>query len=75
MPISIEARQKNFGWAVVTSASIFQLSEQQAEKCNPISLLANLLNNAAWLVTNQASDIDEIEKAAKAVAKEGSKKK
>jgi enoyl-CoA hydratase/3-hydroxyacyl-CoA dehydrogenase len=25
---------------------------------------ANILNNAAWLVTNKASDIEEIEKAA-----------
>lgn len=41
------------------------LSEELAEKCNPIQLLANILNNAAWLVTNRASDIDEIEKAAK----------
>jgi len=41
------------------------LSEELAEKCNPIQILANILNNAAWLVTNQASDITEIEKAAK----------
>ena len=40
------------------------LSEELAEKCNPIQLVANVLNNAAWLVTNGASDIDEIEKAA-----------
>ena len=40
------------------------LSEELAEKCNPIQIFANILNNAAWLVTNQASDIDEIEKAA-----------
>jgi len=40
------------------------LSEELAEKCNPIQILANILNNAAWLVTNQASDIAEIEKAA-----------
>jgi len=40
------------------------LSEELAEKCNPIQILANILNNAAWLVTNQASDITEIEKAA-----------
>jgi enoyl-CoA hydratase/3-hydroxyacyl-CoA dehydrogenase len=25
--------------------------------------VANILNNAAWLITNGASDIDEIEKA------------
>ncbi len=40
------------------------LSEQLAEKFNPIQLVANILNNAAWLVTNGASDIAEIEKAA-----------
>jgi len=40
------------------------LSEELAEKCNPIQIVANILNNAAWLVTNQASDIKEIEKAA-----------
>jgi len=40
------------------------LSEELAKKCNPIQIIANMLNNAAWLVTNNASDIDEIEKAA-----------
>jgi len=40
------------------------LSEEMAQKCNPIQLVANILNNAAWLVTNKASDIKEIEKAA-----------
>ncbi|MCV0373759.1 MAG: 3-hydroxyacyl-CoA dehydrogenase [Nitrosarchaeum sp.] len=40
------------------------LSEEMAEKCNPIHLVANILNNAAWLVTNKASDIEELEKAA-----------
>jgi len=40
------------------------LSEELAEKCNPIQLVANILNNAAWLVTKGASDIEEIEKAA-----------
>ena len=40
------------------------LSEELAEKCNPIDLVANILNNAAWLVTNKASDIEELEKAA-----------
>ena len=29
-----------------------------------MQIIANILNNAAWLVTNNASDIDEIEKAA-----------
>ena len=41
-----------------------QLSEELAEKCDPVQIIANILNNAAWLVTNNASDIDEIEKAA-----------
>ena len=27
-------------------------------KCNPIQLVANILNNAAWLITNGASDIE-----------------
>jgi enoyl-CoA hydratase/3-hydroxyacyl-CoA dehydrogenase len=39
------------------------LSEDLATKFNPIRLVANILNNAAWLVTNQASDVTEIEKA------------
>lgn len=40
------------------------LSEELAKKCNPIQIVANILNNAAWLITNKASDIAEIEKAA-----------
>ena len=40
------------------------LSEELAEKCNPLQIIANIFNNAAWLVTNKASDIEEIEKAA-----------
>ena len=40
------------------------LSEELAQKFNPIQLVANILNNAAWLITNGASDIVEIEKAA-----------
>ncbi len=40
------------------------LSEELSEKCNPIQIVANILNNAAWLITNQASDVAEIEKAA-----------
>ena len=40
------------------------LSDELAEKFNPIQLVANILNNAAWLITNGASDIAEIEKAA-----------
>ena len=42
-----------------------KLSEELAQKCNPIQLVANILNNAAWLITNGASDIEEIEKACK----------
>jgi enoyl-CoA hydratase/3-hydroxyacyl-CoA dehydrogenase len=41
------------------------LSEELATKCNPIQIVANILNNAAWLISNGASDIEEIEKAAK----------
>ena len=41
------------------------LSEELAKKCEPTQIIANILNNAAWLITNNASDIDEIEKAAK----------
>ncbi len=40
------------------------LSEELAQKSNPIQLVANIINNAAWLVSNGASDIEEIEKAA-----------
>ncbi|KAF6244022.1 3-hydroxyacyl-CoA dehydrogenase [Nitrosopumilus sp. b1] len=40
------------------------LSEDLANKCNPIQIVSNILNNAAWLVSNGASDIEEIEKAA-----------
>ena len=42
-----------------------ELSEELAQKCNPIQLIANVLNNAAWLITNGASDVEDIEKAAK----------
>ena len=40
------------------------LSEELAQKFNPIQLVANIVNNAAWLIINGASDIGEIEKAA-----------
>ena len=40
------------------------LSEELASKCDPIQIIANIINNAAWLITNGASDITEIEKAA-----------
>jgi len=39
------------------------LSEELAAKCDPIQIVANILNNAAWLITNGVSDIEEIEKA------------
>jgi len=39
------------------------LSEESAKKFNPIQLLATILNNVAWLITNQVSDVQEIEKA------------
>ena len=41
-----------------------QLNEELAQRCNPNQLVANILNNAAWLITNEASDIAEIERAA-----------
>ena len=41
-----------------------ELTEELAELCIPTQMVANILNNAAWLVTNNASDINEIEKAA-----------
>ena len=41
------------------------LSEELAAEFDPVGLAANILNNAAWLVTNGASDIAEIEKAAR----------
>ena len=41
-----------------------ELSAELAEKCDQTQIIANILNNAAWLVTNNASDINEIEKAA-----------
>ena len=40
------------------------LSEELAQKFNPIQLVANIVNNAAWLISNGASDLEEIEKAA-----------
>ena len=42
-----------------------ELSEELAEKFDPIQLVANMLNNAAWLITNKASDVEELEKAAR----------
>ena len=42
-----------------------ELSEDLAKKCEPIQVESNVLNNAAWLITNGASDVEEIEKAAK----------
>lgn len=39
------------------------LTEELAKKIEPIQIIGTMLNNAAWLVTNQASDIPEIEKA------------
>ncbi len=42
-----------------------KLSEELAQQCDPIHLVANMINNAAWLVTNGASDIKEIDQAAR----------
>jgi enoyl-CoA hydratase / 3-hydroxyacyl-CoA dehydrogenase len=39
------------------------LTEDLAKKIEPTQIIGTILNNAAWLVTNQASDIPEIEKA------------
>ena len=39
------------------------LSEELAKKFNPIQLLGTILYNTAWLITNEVSDIQEIEKA------------
>ena len=41
------------------------LSAELAQKFDPIQLVANIINNAAWLISNGASDADEIEKAAR----------
>ncbi|KFM20772.1 3-hydroxybutyryl-CoA dehydrogenase protein [Marine Group I thaumarchaeote SCGC AAA799-D07] len=41
-----------------------ELSDKLAENCDHTQIIANILNNAAWLITNNASDINEIEKAA-----------
>lgn len=40
------------------------LSEELAGRCDPLQVLANVINNTAWLITNQASDQKEIERAA-----------
>lgn len=39
------------------------LSKELANQCDPLPLVANILNNAAWLITQKASDPQEIEKA------------
>ncbi|MDE1826809.1 MAG: 3-hydroxyacyl-CoA dehydrogenase family protein, partial [Thaumarchaeota archaeon] len=39
------------------------LTEELAKKIEPTPIIGTMLNNAAWLVTNQASDTVEIEKA------------
>ncbi len=41
-----------------------QLSEELADRCDYTHLAANIVNNAAWLITNGASDESEIERAA-----------
>ena len=41
-----------------------KLSEDMARSHDSTELVANILNNAGWLVTNGVSDIDEIERAA-----------
>jgi len=39
------------------------LSEELGKQFNPIQLLSTILNNVGWLITNQVSDVQEIEKA------------
>ncbi|MDI1495280.1 MAG: 3-hydroxyacyl-CoA dehydrogenase [Cenarchaeum symbiont of Oopsacas minuta] len=41
-----------------------KITIELAKKYDPLPLLANMLNNAAWLITNKVSDTAEIEKAA-----------
>ena len=41
------------------------LSEELAARCDPMPLVAFAANNAAWLISNGASDMDEIETAAR----------
>lgn len=40
-----------------------ELSAELADKCNPIDIVSNITNNAAWLITNGVSNIVEIDKA------------
>ena len=40
------------------------LSEELARQCDHTDMVSNITNNAAWLITNGASDTAEIEKAA-----------
>lgn len=41
------------------------LSEELAGRVDPLRLVARAANNAAWLVTNGASDVEEVERAAR----------
>lgn len=41
------------------------LSAELATKCDPLQVMANILNNAAWLITNKVSDQEEIELASR----------
>lgn len=42
-----------------------QLTEEAAEKFDPISLVAVAVNNASWLISNEVCSRDELEKALK----------
>jgi enoyl-CoA hydratase/3-hydroxyacyl-CoA dehydrogenase len=42
-----------------------QLTEEAAEKFDPIPLIAVAVNNASWLISNEVCSIDELEKALK----------
>lgn len=41
------------------------LTEDEASRYDPIKLVAVAANNAAWLITNQACDVQDLEKALK----------
>jgi enoyl-CoA hydratase / 3-hydroxyacyl-CoA dehydrogenase len=41
------------------------LTEEEAERYNPINIVAVAANNAAWLISNEISDREDLEKALK----------
>ena len=42
-----------------------QLSKEQADGFDPIRIVSCMINNAAWLITNNATDREEVERAAR----------